>query len=434
MGDYVPARVHVPFFFYISFMKLVHTLKERFIRYVQIDTEADPFSTTTPSSEKQKNLSTLLVSELKELGLSSVETDEHGYVYATIEGNTNRPISGLCFCAHIDTAPDVTGKDVKPIVHHNYTGNDIQLPDDNTQIVGPGKYPELLNKIGQDIITASGKTLLGSDDKSGVAVIMDVAYQLMHTCPEVERGPITLLFTTDEEIGRGVDHVDLNKVNAEYGFTLDGGDVGEYSDENFSADGLKVVVEGLSAHPGMAKGKMEHSMKIASKIIAALPENKLSPESTENKEGFIHPSHIEGGLEQTTIEFLIRDFVTENLDKHVQLVEETVKSVLEGYPRSSYKMERAKQYRNMGNVVKQYPHIKEVVLEAMSRANVKPNLVSIRGGTDGADLSHKGLPCPNLFTGEHGVHSRTEWTSVQDMEKAVETVLNIIFVHAEKHV
>ncbi len=434
MGDYVPARVHVPFFFYIPSMKLVHTLKERFIRYVQIDTEADPFSTTTPSSEKQKDLSNLLVDELKEIGVSDVHTDDHGYVYATIEGNTNRPIPGLCFCAHIDTAPDVTGKDVKPIVHQNYAGNDLHLPDDTSQVVGPSKYPELQNKIGHDIITASGKTLLGSDDKSGVAVIMDVAYQLKHTCTEIERGPITILFTTDEEVGRGVAHVNMAKLNAAYGFTLDGGDIGQYSDENFSADGLKVIIDGLSAHPGMAKGRMEHSMKIAAKIIAALPEDKLSPETTQDKEGFIHPSHIEGGLEQTTIEFLIRDFVTQNLDKHVQLVEDTVKSVLEYYPRSSYKMERTAQYRNMGNIVKQHPQIKEVVLEAMSRAKIEPKLISIRGGTDGADLSEKGLPCPNLFAGEHGVHSRTEWTTVQDMEKSVETVLNIIFIHAEKHV
>ncbi len=414
-------------------MKLDHTLKERFLRYVQIDTEADPFSTTSPSSEKQKDLSKLLVAELEAIGVTDIYSDSHGYVYAKIKGNTSHEIPAICFCAHIDTAPDVTGKDVKPIVHENYQGTDIVLPDDPSQVVSPKKYAELSNKIGHDIITASGKTLLGSDDKSGVAVIMDVAYQLINSCSDKERGPVTLLFTTDEEIGRGVEHVDLKRINAAYGFTLDGGDIGEYSDENFSADGLKIIIDGLSAHPGYAKGKMEHSMKIAAKILAALPEDTLCPEATDAKQGFVHPSDIEGGLEQTTIEFIIRDFETAKLDDHVALIENTVQEVLKQYPRSSYTLERQTQYRNMNDVVSQHSYIKDIVIDAMNIAQIEPNIVPIRGGTDGAGMSMLGLPCPNLFTGEHGVHSRTEWTSVQDMEKAVETVLNIIFLHAEKH-
>lgn len=429
---YLPGYIS-PFFFYIPIMKLDHTLKERFLRYVKIDTEADPFSNSSPSSEKQKDLSAVLVAELKDIGITNIYNDSNGYVYATIDGNTSHDIPGLCFCAHIDTAPDVTGKNVKPLIHKNYQGEDILLPDDPSQIVSPKKYPELANKHGHDIITASGKTLLGSDDKSGVAVIMDVAYQLIHTSPDVERGPVTLLFTTDEEIGRGVVHVDLKRINAAYGFTLDGGDVGDYSDENFSADGLTVVINGLSAHTGYAKGKMEHSMKIAAKIIAALPEDTLCPEATEDKQGFIHPSLIVGGLEQTTIEFIIRDFVTSNLDSHVALIEDTIKEILQSYPRSSYTMKRETQYRNMNEVVTQHPHIKDIVVRAMEKAKIEPKIDRIRGGTDGAELSMLGLPCPNLFAGEHGVHSRTEWTSVQDMEKSVETVMHIIFLHAKKH-
>jgi tripeptide aminopeptidase len=429
---YLPGYIS-PFSFYIPFMKLDHTLTERFLRYVKIDTEADPFSRTSPSSEKQKDLSKLLVAELKAIGITNIYTDSHGYVYARIEGNSDHIIPGVCFCAHIDTAPDVTGKNVKPIVHENYQGTDIVLPDDTSQIVSPKKYKELSTKLGHDIITASGKTLLGSDDKSGVAVIMDVAYQLMNTCSDIKRGPVTLLFTTDEEIGRGVEHVDLERINAAYGFTLDGGDIGEYSDENFSADGLKVVINGLSAHPGYAKGKMEHSMKIAAKVIAALPEDTLCPEATDMKQGFVHPSHIEGGLEQTTIEFIIRDFDTTQLDNYVSVIEDTVKEVLKQYPRSSYTMERETQYRNMNDVVKEHPYIKDIVIKAMQNAQVEPNIVPIRGGTDGAGMSMLGLPFPNLFAGEHGVHSRTEWTSVQDMEKSVETVLNIIFLHAQSH-
>jgi len=412
-------------------MKLTSTLKERFLRYVQIDTEADPFSKTSPSSEKQKDLSKVLVDELHAMGIANARMTDHGYVYATISGEVNDKIPGIFFCAHIDTAPDVSGKNVKPIIWQNYQGQDLLLPDDNEQIIGQNKYPQLKNKIGHDIISASGTTLLGSDDKSGLAIIMDAAYQLVNDFSGMQRGPVSILFTTDEEVGRGVEHVDLQALNADYGFTLDGGDVGDYADSNFSADGLRITIHGLSAHPGYAKGKMQHSMKIAAKLLATLPTETLCPEATSNKEGFIHPSHIDGGLEKTTIEFIIRDFDTSKLDDHVSLIENTLIKIMESYPESSFELEREIQYRNMEDVVSKYPHIRKIAIEAIRKTGLEPKTNGIRGGTDGAVLSHMGMPCPNLFAGEQGVHSRTEWTSVQDMEKSVETILNIIRINAD---
>lgn len=413
-------------------MKLEHTLKERFLRYVQIDTEADPFSDSSPSSEKQKNLSRLLVEELHDMGLENAFTNEHGYVYATIPSNSAKDIDGIFFCSHVDTAPDVTGKDVKPIVHSNYQGQDIILPDDNTQVISSKKYPQLLDKIGHDIITASGKTLLGSDDKSGVAIIMDAMYQLIHTVSDIEHGPVSVLFTTDEEIGRGVQHVDTSLIPAKFGYTLDGGDIGDYADENFSADSIELQVHGVSAHPGYAKGKMEHSIKIAAAIIDRLPKETLSPETTSGKEGFIHPNHIEGGLEKTTVKFIIRDFNTDALAEREDLIEQTAKEVMKDYPGSRFEIVRKEQYRNMKDEIDKFPYISELALDAMKAAGVAAKQNAIRGGTDGAVLSQRGLPCPNIFAAEQAIHSRHEWTSVQDMEKAVETILHIVRLNAAR--
>ena len=413
-------------------MELKHTLEDRFLRYVKIDTEADPFSDSSPSTEKQKDLSRLLVKELHEMGLENAYTNEHGYVYATIPSNSKKDIDGIFFCSHVDTAPDVTGKDVKPIVHRNYQGQDIILPDDNSQVISATKYPQLLDKIGHDIVTASGKTLLGSDDKSGVAIIMDAMYQLMHTVSDIEHGPVSVLFTTDEEIGRGVQHVDTSLIPAKFGYTLDGGDLGDYADENFSADSIVLTVHGVSAHPGYAKGKMEHSIKIAAAIIDRLPKDTLSPETTSGKEGFIHPNHIEGGLEKTVVKFIIRDFDTSALEHREKLIENTAKEALKDYPGSSFKIERNEQYRNMKDMIDQYPFISELALDAMKEAGVEAKPKAIRGGTDGAVLSHRGLPCPNIFAAEQAIHSRHEWTSLQDMEKAVETILHIVKLNAER--
>lgn len=402
-----------------------YTAKDRFLRYVQIDTQANPYSETVPSTAKQIDLSRLLSKELTEMGIEN-ELTEHGYVYARIPSNTDKKdVPSIFFCSHVDTAFDCSGTDVKPIVHTNYQGGDIVLPDDTDQVISQSKFPELKNKIGEDIITASGLTLLGADDKSGVACIMDAVYNLVNN-PEIKHGEVNVLFTTDEEIGRGVKHVDISKIGADFGYTLDSGDVGHFEYENFSADAAVLKIKGVSAHPGYAKGKMEHASRIAADILSQLPKDHLSPESTEGKEGFIHPTKIEGMLEEASIEFIIRSFETEKLAEYEALIENTTNKVLENYPGSSYTFEAHEQYRNMKDVVDKHMHIVDIAVQAMKNANVTPNVSSIRGGTDGSVLSHMGLPCPNIFSGQHGIHSKLEWTTVQDMQKATDTVIEIV--------
>jgi tripeptide aminopeptidase len=413
-------------------MNLKHTVTERFLRYVQIDTQADPTSDTTPSSEKQKDLSRLLVQELLEMGVSDAEMDEFGYVYATIPANTDKAnVPTLCFCSHVDTAPDASGTGVKPIVHRNYQGQDIILPDDTSQIIRLSEHPYLKTQIGNDVITASGLTLLGSDDKSGVAEIMDAAYQLMKD-PSVKHGKIRILFTPDEEIGRGVDKVDMKRLAADFGYTLDGGPVGDLEDETFSADGATVSIQGVSAHPGYAKGKMENSIKIASAIVSALPKSKLTPETTEKKQGFLHPVKIEGGLENAKITFILRDFDNKLLAKKADILRGVVEKVMTRFPHSKAEVNVFEQYRNMKNVLDKNPQVIENAKEAIRRAGLKPNLGSIRGGTDGSRLSFMGLPCPNLFAGEQAIHSRQEHVSTQDMEAAVRTIVHLCSVWEEK--
>jgi len=400
-----------------------YTVSERFLRYVTIDTQADPTSQTFPSSEKQKNLTNLLCEELESMGISYI-TNDAGYIYATVPSNTDSSAPKIFFCAHLDTAPDCSGKDVRPVVHKNYQGQPLVLPDDTSIIISQDQYPALKTKMGHDIITASGLTLLGSDDKSGVAIIMDALYQLTSE-PSLPHGEVKALFTTDEEIGKGVAKVDLALLGADFGYTLDSGDLGCFEDENFSANSLHLTINGVSAHPGYAKGKMENAIKIVSEIIASLPKLTLSPETTDEKQGFIHPTKVQGGLEQATADFILRDFETSKLDEYAQLIERTTQEVIGGYPGSSYKMEVRQQYRNMKDVLVKHPHVSELALTAMKNVGVEPVYGSIRGGTDGAVLSHMGLPCPNLFAGEQAIHSKYEWVSVQDMEKAVDTVIEI---------
>lgn len=407
-----------------------YTVKDRFLKYVQIDTQADPYSDTSPSTKKQKDLTKALMQELAEMGIDS-ETNDSGYVYARIPGNVDHETKTVFFCSHIDTAYDCSGTNVKPIVHENYQGQDIVLPDDNSQVISPSQYPQLLDKKGHDIITASGLTLLGSDDKSGLAIIMDAAYQLKHN-PDIRHGDVVLFFTTDEEIGRGTAHVDLSKINADFGYTLDGGDRGHFEAENFSADALKVTIQGVSAHPGYAKGKMENAIKIAAAIIDRLPKSHLSPETTEGMEGFVHPNRVVSALEEATIEFIIRDFDTDKLAEHEAMIEDIVKGVLQDYPGSSYTFEVREQYRNMRDVLDLHPYVEEYALKAMDRVGIEKHPGAIRGGTDGAMLSHMGLPCPNLFAAEQAIHSRHEWTTVQDMQAAVDTVVEIIKITAEQ--
>lgn len=400
-----------------------YTVKDRFIKYVQVDTQADPMSSTFPSSAKQKNLTAILCDELDQLKIS-YSTNDAGYIYAHLPSNVEKDVPKVFFCAHIDTAPDCSGTDVKPLVHSNYQGQDLTYPDDDSLILSPTQHPNLKEKIGHDLITASGLTLLGSDDKSGVAIIMDALHQLKND-PSIPHGSVKALFTTDEEIGKGVAKVDLKLLDADFGYTLDSGDLGCFEDENFSANALKITIQGVSAHPGYAKGNMENAIKIAAEVIAALPKLCLTPETTEHKEGFIHPTKIQGGLESATIDFILRDFDTEKLDEYANLVNEITENVLKSYPNSTYTSESKYQYRNMKDVLEKHPHVSQLALQAMENVGVKPQYGSIRGGTDGAALSHLGLPCPNLFAGEQAIHSKYEWVSVQDMQKGVDTVLEI---------
>ncbi|MDZ7878269.1 MAG: peptidase T [Saprospiraceae bacterium] len=413
-------------------MSFNHTVTDRFLRYVQIDTQADPTSDTTPSSEKQKNLSRLLVAELHEMGILDAEMDEFGYVYATIPANTDKAnVPTLCFCSHVDTAPDASGTNVKPLMHHNYQGQDIVLPDDTNQVIRLADHPYLKTQIGNDIITASGLTLLGSDDKSGVAEIMDAAFQLLNT-PSVKHGKIRLLFTPDEEIGRGVDKVDIQRLAADFGYTMDGGPVGELEDETFSADGATVTVQGVATHPGYAKGKMENAIKIVSEIVAALPKSKLTPEKTSKKQGFLHPVKIEGSLESAKLTLILRDFDNQLLAKKAEILRGGVEKVMTRFPHSKADVTIFEQYRNMKTVLDKHPQIIENAKEAIRRAGLTPKLGSIRGGTDGSRLSFMGLPCPNLFAGEQAIHSRQEHVSVQDMEAAVRTIVHLCAVWEEK--
>jgi tripeptide aminopeptidase len=408
-----------------------HTVTERFLRYVVIDTQSDASSPTCPSTEKQKDLGRLLASELQAMGIADAHLDAHGYVYATIPANTAKKVPVVCFCSHMDTSPDCTGKNVKPQIVRNYRGGDIALPDDPAQVIRVAEHPELHNQIGNDIITTDGTTLLGADNKAGLAEIMDAAHFLLNN-PQVKHGTIKILFTPDEEIGRGVDKVDLKKLGADFAYTMDGESAGTIEDETFSADGATITIEGVSTHPGFAKGKMEHAIKIAAAIVDRLPKTTCSPETTEGREGFLHPIGISGALEQVTIGFIVRDFTDEGLKEKEALLENIAKDVIKDYPRSTWRMEVKEQYRNMKGVIDQHPEIIDCAIEAIRRAGLKPVRGSIRGGTDGSRLSFMGLPCPNIFAGEHAFHSRLEWVSRQDMEKAVQTIVHLATIWEER--
>lgn len=412
-------------------MNYDYTVAERFLRYVQIDTQSDPNSKTFPSTEKQKDLSRVLVKELLAMGIEDAEMDEYGYVFATIPSNTDKNVPTICFCSHVDTAPDCSGTNVKPILHKNYQGGNITLPDDPTQVITPEAYPHLKKQIGNTIITTSGTTLLGSDDKSGVAEIMDAANYLM-THPEIKHGDIRILFTPDEEVGRGVDKLDMKKLGATYGYTLDGGVPGSLQDETFSADGVEITIHGVSVHTGYAKGKMENAMKIAAAILDRLPKHRLAPEVTEKKQGFVHPMAIEGILEKATLKFLIRDFTTEKLEEHEAELKAIMNDVLKMYPNSSAEFEVTEQYRNMKTVLDQHPQIVEIAEEAIRRLGYEPKKDAVRGGTDGSRLSFMGLPSPNIFAGMQGIHSVKEWVSIEDMQKAVEMIVNICQIWEER--
>ena len=410
---------------------------ERLMRYVQIDTQSDPNSLSFPSTEKQKDLSTLLLQELLAIGLVDATMDANGYVMATIPATIEQEkldvlkLPVICFCAHVDTAPDCSGTNVKPILHKQYNGAPIVLPDDPTQIITVEKYPYLKNFIGKEIITASGKTLLGADDKAGVAIIVSLAAYLMQN-PSILHGPIKILFTPDEEVGKGADFIDFKKLNADFGYTLDGGALGCFEMESFSADYLVLTIDGVMAHPGSAKGVMQNAIKIAADIVAALPRDQWCPEHTEGKAGFVHPTNIQGGAEQVQIEFLIRDFDTANLVIYEQRILDIAESVIRenpNYNQSSVKIEVKQQYRNMKEVIDQYPQMVELALNAYQKAGIKPVIEAIRGGTDGSRMSFMGLPTANIFTGMQAIHSKHEWVGVADMQQAVQVLAYMVEIN-----
>jgi tripeptide aminopeptidase len=400
------------------------------MRYVQVDTQSDPKSTSIPSTEKQLDLSRLLVKELLELGVADAHLDEFGYVYATIPSNTDKTVPVICFCSHVDTAPDCSGAGVQPLLHANYDGSDIVLPDDATQVISIKEHPYLKEKIGEDIITASGTTLLGADDKAGLAVIMDlVNYLRLH--PEIKHGAIKILFTPDEEVGRGVDKVAIQKLGAEVAYTLDGGERGSLEDENFSADGVTVTFYGISAHPGSAKDKLVNALKVAAYFIDLLPKDELSPETTDDRYGFVHPLHIEGIAEKVSVQFIIRDFVTAKLEAYENWLRDKMETALEKFPGARAQFTVKEQYRNMKEVLDLHPQVVAHASAAMERAGITPRTAGIRGGTDGSRLAFMGLPCPNIFTGEMALHGKHEYVSVQDMQKSMETLVHLVMVWEE---
>ena len=408
-----------------------HSLLDRFLRYVRIDTQSDPHSPTQPSTEKQKDLGQLLALELQDLGLADAELDRHGYVYATLPATPGHEDAAvICFCSHMDTSPDASGTGVKPLVHTDYDGRDLVLPDDPSVVVRMNEHAGLDQCLGHTIVTASGTTLLGADNKSGVAAIMD-AVQTLVLNPDIPHGKLRILFTPDEEIGRGVNAVDMDKLGADFGYTVDGEAFGSLQDETFSADGATISISGVSAHPGMAKGHLENAIKIAADIIAALPKDRLSPETTEGKQGFLHPVELTAKAESARIEFILRDFATEKLEDLAALLADVIISVAPNYPNSEIKLSVREQYRNMKEILDHHPHVMDLATRAIRAAGVEPKPDSIRGGTDGSRLSFMGLPCPNIFAGEHAFHGKYEWASLEEMQKASEVIINIARLNVE---
>lgn len=408
------------------------SIADRFMRYVRIDTQSDPTSTAHPTSEKQKDLSKLLHRELLGMGITSATTDEYGYVYATIPSNSDkRNIPAICFCAHVDTAPDCSGTNVKPILHRYYDGADIVLPDDNTQVLRVSDSPYLKNHINHGIITASGATLLGADDKSGVAAIMEAALFFIQN-PAVKHGDIKILFTPDEEVGQGTAKVDMQKLGAQFGYTLDGDDAGIFNEETFSADGALITINGVITHPGYAKDKLVNALKVAGAVLGALPKNEWSPETTEKRQGFVHPTAVNGIAEKATIQFIVRDFTNEGLAAHHNRLKGIAEAVVAKFPGVTMEYAAQEQYRNMKEVLNQHPQVAAYAEEAIQRAGLTVKKESIRGGTDGSRFSYMGMPCPNIFTGMQNIHSKLEWIGINDMAKAAETIVHVAMIWEER--
>ena len=408
--------------------ELAGDVLDRFLRYVRIDTQSAYGGTSSPSTEKQLDLSRLLRDELEEIGLDDVRLDEFGYVYGVLPGVESAPAIG--YIAHVDTSPDVTAENVSPIVHEGYDGGRIELPKEGV-VLDPEELPLLQRKVGHDIVTTDGSTLLGADDKAGVAEIMAaVAYLKRH--PELVHAPIKVCFTVDEEVAGGADHLDIESFGATFAYTLDGAELGEIEAETFNATKVVVTIRGRSTHPGTAKGQLVNAVKLAAEFVAAFPRDTLSPETTEEREGFVHPHKIEGGTEQTMVEFIVRDHDAQKMEEHLTLIRRLADEVREREPRAAVEIEEEEQYRNMREVIDRHPEVIEAAEEAVRRLGVEPVHTIIRGGTDGARLSHRGLPTPNLFTGGSEYHSRREWASVQDMAAAAAMLVELAQVWAER--
>ena len=407
----------------------MNTLLDRFLRYVKIDTMAVEGSPTYPSSPGQLELGKVLTVELLELGLKDAVQDEHGIIMATIPATTKKSVPVIAFFAHQDTSPETTGKNVKPVIHKNYQGGDIVLPGAKSKVIRVADNPDLSRCIAKTVITTDGTTLLGSDNKSGVAVIMDFARHLL-AHPEIEHGTVRICFTCDEEIGHGVDHVDIRKLGAVVGYTLDGMGEGEIEGETFSADKATVTIAGVNIHPSIGKGRMVNAIRLAGQFLERVPRAVLSPETTSDRQGFIHPYVIEGGVGETKIHFLMRDFDTSKLAEQAELLRSIGRLLEVEYPAAKVKVDVVKQYRNMADGVKKEPRAMQFAIEAMKRAGFEPKILSIRGGTDGSRLTELGLPTPNLSTGEHNPHSPLEWTCLEEMENAVKVLVELAQVWA----
>ncbi len=405
---------------------------ERFLRYVTYDTQSDPASHATPSTAKQLVLLDVLVEELNALGFEDAVRDDRGIVTATVPATSRKPnVPVIGFVAHVDTSPEVSGAGVQPLVHRDWRGGDIVLPADSTAVLRASENPELRGKVGEDIVTASGTTLLGADDKSGVAVAMAVAeYLVKH--PEIAHGAVRLAFTPDEEIGHGVRHFDVERFGAHCAYTLDGDSLGRLNVETFSADSMTVTFTGFNTHPGLATGTMVNSIKIAADFIHRLPKDRLSPETTGGRDGFVHANDITATVERTSVGFIVRDFATAGLAEKEAWLERLARETVAAWPGSSVTFEVHEQYRNMREVLDTFPQVVENAREAIRRAGLTCEEIPIRGGTDGSILSEMGLPTPNLFTGQHNFHSRLEWISAQDMEKSAEVVLELVKVWEER--
>jgi len=398
---------------------------ERFLRYVRFDTRSDESSMTVPSTATQLVFQRALVEELKALGLDDAALDEHGYVMATVPATTQKAaVPAIGFIAHVDTSPEMSGTNVVPIVHERYDGRDIVLPDDRTAILRLSDNPSLAQQIGHDIVTASGATLLGADDKAGVAEIVSAAAFLMEH-PDIPHGVVRLAFTPDEEIGRGANHFDVARFGCRCAYTLDGGRRGEVEGESFSADAMTLVFHGFNTHPGYAKGRMVNAIKVAADFVHHLPADRLSPETTDGYDGFVHPYVQQSGVDRTSVRLIVRDFETGGLKDKESVVEQLARETVARHPGSRVEITIEEQYRNMKTVLDRHPEVVEYACEAVRRAGVDVRSTPIRGGTDGSRLSFMGLPTPNLFAGEHNFHSRLEWVSRQDMEKAVDVIVEL---------